>query len=397
MTSGSSSSQDRWASIRTRKRTNGDESHAVLYWIDGGQRTITYRNRLQAEALCAAIRAHGAHHAFQMNGYEIPDRAGQEKAPLTAAEWIGQHIDSLSGIEQKTRTEYKRYLTRDIEPTLGQIPLAALNRQHISNWVNSLHAGGNSGKTCGNKLGFLSGCLNAAVPKHIPANPATGIRLPRTVRRQMVTLTPGEYNILKSAFTNRWHPLLDLLVASGCRFSEATALTPADIDSESNTIHITKAWKRVPEGDGERYELGAPKSERSIRRASVPAWVIDSLDLTGEYVFTNSHGGPIRLYSWRSNVWVPSLAKARAEDPHDDAKPYLKKHPRIHDLRHTAASLWLSQGVPLITVSAQLGHEDVAITAKAYAHLVDGAGKAAADAMTKLLGTAVIGPPSAGA
>jgi hypothetical protein len=79
-----------------------------------------------------------------------------------------------------------------------------------------------------------------------------------------------------------------------------------------------------------------------------------------------------------------TIRKARTKDPNDLDKPYLKKNPRIHDLRHSAASLWHSQGVPLITLSAQLGHEDVAVTAKVYAHLVDGAGKAAADVMAGL-------------
>jgi integrase len=377
-------SEDFWASIRKRQRKDGSSAHTVLCHLGGRQFPVTFDDGAAAEAFRATVKAHGIHRAMSMHNLEAPNRYGP--SAMTVGKWIGQHLDALSGVERKTLVEYRRYLTRDIEPTLGNVPLAALSRPDIGRWVNKLHTDGASGKTISNKLGFLSGCLNAAVRDgHIPANPAAGIRLPRTVRREMCFLTPTEFELLKTGFTERWHPLLDLLVTSGCRFSEATALTPADIDRANNTIRIHKAWKRVPDGDGDCYELGQPKTRRSVRSVSLPASVIDNLDLDHEWVFTNSQGGPVRLYSWRSNVWMPSLAKVRAEDPDDPGKVILAKRPRIHDLRHTAASWLLGAGVPLIVVSGHLGHEDTAVTARVYGHLDRTAGNAAADAMTKLI------------
>jgi integrase len=384
VTNGLTKSQDHWASVRRRERGGGGFSYAVMYRLDGGQRTLTFRdNPAAAEAFASAIKVHGIHRALAMHGYEIRN---EPSVGVTVEHYIAHHIDALSGLERKTLAEYRRYLTRDIAPVLGVIPLSALVRADISKWVNHMRAKGASGGTIQNKMGFLSGVLNAAVRDgHIPANPATGIRLPRTVRREMCFLTRPEFDLLKSGFTERWHPLLDLLVTSGCRFSEATALKPADVDREKGTIRIHRAWKRVPDGDGERYELGQPKTRRSTRTVSLPASVIDSLDFNGEWVFTNSQGAPIRLYSWRSNVWVPSLAKVTTEDPNDPAKVILAKRPRIHDLRHTAASWLLGAGVPLIAVSGHLGHEDTSVTAKVYGHLDPAAGRAAADAMAKIL------------
>jgi integrase len=384
MTNGLTNRSEFWASLRTRKRGDGGLSHAVLYRVDGGQRTLTFRdNAAAAEAFAAAIKAHGIHRALAMHGYEI---RRDQPSGVTVGKYIAQHIDALSGLERKTLAEYRRYLTRDFEPTLGYIPLTALTRADISKWVNKLHETGATGGTIKNKLGFLSGVLNAAVRDgDLPANPAAGIRVARTIRREMEILTRAEFDILKAAFTERWHPLLDLLVSSGCRFSEATALTPADVDRAKGTIRITKAWKRVPDGDGDRYELGQPKTRRSTRTISIPGSVLDDLDLSGEYVFRNSQGGPIRLYSFRSNVWTKSLAKAKAVDPDDPDKPVLTKPVRIHDLRHTAASWLLGAGVPLIVVSAHLGHEDTSVTSRVYGHMLPGAGQAAADAMGKIL------------
>jgi integrase len=383
MTNGLTNKSEFWASIRTRERGDGGLSHAVLYRLDGKQATLTFRDGHHAEAFRAAIKAHGIRRALAMHGYEV---RRDRPSGITVAKFIAQHIDALSGVERKTLAEYRRYLTRDIEPILGYIPLEALNRADISKWVNRLRDDGASGKTIQNKLGFLSGCLNSAVRDgDLPANPAAGIRLPRTVKREMEILTRAEFDILKAAFTERWHPLLDLLVSSGCRFSEATALKPADVDLGKGTIRITKAWKRIPDGDGERYELGQPKTRRSTRTIGVPASVLDDLDLSGKWVFTNSHGGPIRIYSWRTNVWTKSLAKAKAVDPDNPDEAVLTKPIRIHDLRHTAASWLLGAGVPLIVVSAHLGHEDPGVTSKVYGHLTPGAGQAAADAMGKIL------------
>jgi integrase len=269
---------------------------------------------------------------------------------------------------------------------LGHIPLQTLSRTDISKWVNKLRGDGASGKTISNKLSFLSGVLNLAVKAgEIPANPAAGVRIPRTIRREMVFLTRDEYQLLKASFTERWHPFLDFLVASGCRFSEATALRPADVDRVNGTVRITRAWKLTP-GDGEaKYEIGQPKSRRSVRTINVPPSVLDALDYSRDFLFTNTEGGPIRVYSWRTNVWVPSLAKATTKDEKNPGKALLTKQPRIHDLRHSCASWLLGAGVPLITVSAHLGHEDAATTAKTYGHLDRTAGQAAAAAMAKLL------------
>lgn len=376
----------RWASVRKRPRKDGT-TYSVSYRLDGVQSSLPFDNEAHAKALVALIKAHGAERALSMHGIAPARRrrTGHDTSLLTVAAWIDRHIGNLSGIERKTLAEYRRYLTRDITPTLGQVPLASLRRSDISAWVNQLRDAGASGKTIQNKMGFLSGCLNAAVREgHLTANPAVGIRLPRTVRREMCFLTHTEYDLLRAAFTERWHPLLDFLVATGARFSEATALTPADVDRENHTVRINKAWKRVPDG-AVRYELGQPKTRRSNRTVDVPPDLLKRLDYTGQYLFTTSSGGPIRIYSWRTNVWAPSLAKAKAEDPDNPDKQRLTKPVRIHDLRHTAASWLLAAGVPLIVVSQHLGHEDTSVTSKIYGHLDRTAGKAAADVMAKLL------------
>jgi integrase len=364
------------ASLRVRQRKDGTAYTAVLYVHEGRQTSSSFNDHAEALRFQDVCNRLGPAEALKVWKATTPQRGHSVKSYVT------EHLDALSGVEKKTVAEYRRYLVRDIEPVLGHIPLSTLSRTDISKWVNTLQADGASGKTISNKLGFLSGCLNLAVKVgEIPANPAAGVRLPRTVAREMTFLTRDEFQLLKSFFTERWHPFLNFLVASGCRFSEATALTPADIDVVNGTVRIAKGWKKTPNG----YELGQPKTRRSVRTINVPASVLDQLDYSREWLFTNSYGGPIRLYSWRANVWVNSLAKARRKEPKNPDKVVLEKCPRIHDLRHTCASWLLSAGVPLIIVSAHLGHEDTSVTAKIYGHLDRTAGQAAAAAMAKML------------
>jgi integrase len=104
---------------------------------------------------------------------------------------------------------------------------------------------GGSGKTISNKHGFVSGAFNAAVRAGVMAsNPCQGRRLPHTRVEETVFLTPLEFVLLRDHVEKqRWKNLATWLVTTGMRFSEASALTAADIDADAKTCRITKAWK----------------------------------------------------------------------------------------------------------------------------------------------------------
>lgn len=109
-----------------------------------------------------------------------------------------------------------------------------------------------SAKTLRNKYGFLSGALNAAVPKRIPSNPAAGRKLKRAGGDEdddhdIQMLTHEQFDLLQDSTTEYWREFQEFLVASGCRWSEATALQPAEhIDKRKGTVKIRQAWKYSP-------------------------------------------------------------------------------------------------------------------------------------------------------
>ncbi|MGO9030579.1 tyrosine-type recombinase/integrase [Mycobacterium sp.] len=385
MTSKKTSDSSRWASIRKRQRTDGSMSYTVLYWQDGKQSPLTFRDEPSAEAFKLAIKAHGVRRALEMHGYEI--RAAESETPeLTVAEWIRHHIDHLTGIEQYTLDVYERYLKNDIAPTLGLIPLAQLSEEDIALWVKGLETTirPKTGrvlkpKSIHNLHGFLSGALGAAVPKHIPANPAAGRRLPRTTGDategedddDLRMLTHAEFAKLYEAIIEAYQPMLRFMVASGARWGEVTALKPGDINREEGTVRIRRAWKYSPT---KGYYIGATKTVRSDRTINVSVDLLNDLEYDGQpYVFQNAHGGPVRYQAFRP-IWDRAVAKAK-----------LDPAPTPHALRHTCASWMLASNIPLTTVSRHLGHESIKVTADLYTHVDRAAHQAAADAMAAIL------------
>lgn len=354
------------ASLRLRTRKDGSAFTAVLFRVEGRQSSLSFDEHQDAVDFCGLVNQVGPAKALEIVNVDASRRS------MTVAAWIGHHIDHLTGVEPATVRRYRSILSRDIGPAFGSVPLKALTREDVSRWVNAMTEAKVSGKTIANKHGFLSGALNAAViAGHIDANPCAGRKLPRWDRAEMVFLTRDEFATLKSSVTEFWRPLVQFLVASGCRWSEATALKPGDVDRQGHTVRITRAWKY---GSGSGYTMGVPKTRKSVRTVNVPSEVLDDLDYGNKWLFVNRDGGPVRIHGFTPRVWVPAVNRAN-----------LDKRPRIHDLRHTCASWMIAAGVPLPVIQAHLGHESIKTTVDVYGHLDRDGAKAAADAIAKML------------
>jgi integrase len=356
-------------SVRHRLRNDGSPYWQVRFRENGRECSVSWDNPVQAEQYDNLVKQVGATRAR-----EICKIAAAPNRDLTLRTFLERHNEGLAGIEPGTIARYRAYVRRDIGPVLGAIPLHALSRDDIAAWIRAMTKAGASGKTIKNKRDYLSGALKAAVSAgQLTKNPCEDVRAPRWDRAEMVFLEHDEFQLLLGEVAQYWRPLVEFLVASGCRWSEATALKPQAVDRSAGTVRITKAWKTGAGG----YELGVPKTRKSVRTINVPADVLDKLDYTGEWLFTNSGrgrrnpDGPVRIHSFNPNVWAPAVKRAQ------DAG--LTKKPRVHDLRHTCASWLLQAGRPLPSVQAHMGHESIQTTSDVYGHLDRSSGQGNAD------------------
>jgi integrase len=371
------------ASIRERPRADGTVTFAVLYTLDGKQTSVPYSTRSEAEDFRDLVNRVGGRRAMEIDDIALPKTSAPKEA-LTVEQWLTRHIDHLTGVEQGTIDLYGMLVRSYIAPTLGPIPLRELTQEDVARWAQAMRQlkGARTGKLLGVSLRrqaqvLLSTALAKAVPKHILVNPAADIRLPKATADSDASdvvarmLSRDDFERLLAAITEPWRPLVEFLVASGCRWGEVAGLKPSDINRDAGTVRIIRAWKHSASAG---YVIGAPKTKRSRRTINIPRSVLDKLDYSQEWLFVNRFGGPVRYHNFRAKIWRPAVLRSG-----------LNPLPKIHDLRHTCASWMLNAGIPITTVSRHLGHESIAITADIYGDVDRTSHQGAADVMGELL------------
>lgn len=169
--------------------------------------------------------------------------------------------------------------------------------------------------------------------------------------------TPEEYKQFSEACRDNveYFTLFELLYYTGMRVGEALALTLNDIDFKNNTISVSKTYYRISGKD----LINPPKTEGSEREIAIPMFLTEELR---EYVSHLYKPDPEeRIFNKRAQ-YVRSILKDRAE------KAGVKQI-RVHDLRHSHASMLINLGANPLLVAERLGHESPTITLKTYAHL----------------------------
>jgi integrase len=158
------------------------------------------------------------------------------------------------------------------------------------------------------------------------------------------------------------------------RIGEAAGLQWADLDLRQRLAEVrrtvSKGRATTPKsGKARRVDLSAQLAEtlralliarkrETLRRGwkEVPPWV-----------FVNEAGNPVDTDSFRARIWPRLFAKAGV------------RQVRIHDLRHSYASLLIAQGESLAYIRDQMGHHSIRVTVDTYGHLVPSGNKAAVD------------------
>jgi len=335
---------------------------------------------------------------------------------------LGEYLDTwVAGLRlgDSTVASYKKNIRLHIKPYLGGVPLASLTSKKIDELYRTLEEKGRrngKGELTGQGLSartvryihtILRAALQAAVeaePALLAKNPADKANPPTAKEAKPPEMHPWTAAQLRTFLDwskdhSHLHTAWWLLAMTGMRRGELLALRWRDIDLDAGTIRIRRSVG-VVRGKGQKAVLkeGDTKTDKP-RTVDIDATTVALLR-----AHLRERGG-LALQFARDDALVFGDAEGRHRHPErfsrafkDQLKRcerYLVKHGRealpeirLHDLRHTHATLLLIKGTPVKVVSERLGHANATITMNVYAHVLPGNQKDAADSFAALVAEA---------
>ncbi len=285
--------------------------------------------------------------------------------------WIEQRKPNLS---PTTIYGYKSMMKNHIIPSLGQVELNQLKPLHIQEYYN-------------NKLKILSPTTvlhhhrmlrkaleDAKEWQLIKINPADHVEAPKPKRYKATVLNIDEIKeLLKALEGNRLEVSITLILFLGLRRGELLALEWSDLDLENKTITIKKNLVRGGDS-GNELIIKEPKTEESIRTIYLSDNILNLLKKQkivqkknkmkygpkykdSDFIFTTEMGNLINPASFSREFG-------------DFIKSNNLKKIRLHDLRHTNATLMLKSKIPAKVASERLGHSNISTTLDLYSHVL---------------------------
>ena len=274
-------------------------------------------------------------------------------------------------------------------PELGRIRLPKLDPEAVQSYVNRKQAGGLSPYTVRNHHAVLRRALAQAEKWGLVArNVARLVSPPRIPREEVQPLTPEQArSFLRAVTGHRLKPLYQTAMTLGLRQGEVLGMTWSALDLEEGSVRVERTLQRYDR----EYHLSEVKTVRSRRTLGLPMQLVEAMSAhRRQQLAERLRAGP----SWTGNDWdLVFTTKAGAPLYGPDvtrafqasvAAAGLPKQ-RFHDLRHCAASLMLSEGVPLRVAQEVLGHSTIAITADIYSHVLPAATRDATERVGALL------------
>lgn len=298
----------------------------------------------------------------------------------TVEQWCTTWLETFAvNLKPKIKEDYAAVVRRYIKDTrLGRRKLGQLTPADVQAWVNDLNKK-ISAQTVRNAHARLHKALAVAVrQRYISKNVADEIELP-SVRTPPIQ--PFDFEQARALLTalkgHRWESLYWLALNLGMRQGELLGLTWESLNLDAGTLRVSQQLQRIkhPEG-GKMFVLQTTKTRAGERVLQLDA---DLVALLREHRRVQAEEAALRGAAWKNRFGLVFVTDTGAPIHFSDLvkqfKGSLKKAGlpaiRFHDLRHTAATLMLADGVPLVTVSKILGHSSPAITAVIYAHALD--------------------------
>lgn len=299
-----------------------------------------------------------------------------------------------NGLKPKTAERYKEMLKR-VNAEIGPLKLQDIRPDHLNRLYaklaepgqNKKTGAGLSPKTIIEHHRVISSVLSQAVKEQlVPTNMAQRATPPKRPQHEMDTFEVEEVKAILEALESeplKWQVLTNLLIATGARRGEIMGLRWANVDWENNRLYLCENRVYTPKTGAISTTLKTGEN----RYVSVSASVMELLRrwqteqhnffhllgiIPSDYIMTAENGQPMHPDS--PTDWLAKFAKRHNLPP---------IHP--HKFRHTQASLLISEGVDILTVSKRLGHAKVSTTLDIYSHVLAKSDEKASNTLDDLL------------
>jgi len=380
---------------------------------DGKRRRV--RRKFVASTRAAVHKRLTKALAKQHRGRDVSPRVETLGQFLDA--WLAQVVKQT--VRPKTFRTYSDLVTLHIKPALGGVSLESLTPAAVQAFLND-KLGSAICPHC--QVSFRGSRVQAHIAQRHPKEKATPVRIlgartvghiratlrcalsvamewhdldrnvaaiakpPRVPKKEMRSFSPEEARkYLEAAATERLAALFTVTVALGLRQGEILGLGWEHVDFDNGTIEVRRSLQRV---DG-KLVLVETKSEEGGRPLTLPAVAIASLrrHRASQDEERRSAGDEWRETGlvFTTMIGTPLDARHIIRRHHAILKAGKIPHLRFHDLRHSAATLLLAQGVPPKYISQLLGHKQVAFTMQTYAHVIKETQKQVAENMDAIL------------
>jgi len=222
-----------------------------------------------------------------------------------------------------------------------------------------------------NMLTQLSTVFNYAEKYYDIQNVVKKVDRPRNLeaKKEMLVWSPEEFTKMIAKVSRRdYAELYRFLYLTGCRRGEALALTWEDIDLERKTATISKsvAFKPI---NNKPYQITTPKNAGSNRTISLPDQLVQSMTEYREWqksVCEKNNRTASFVFGYEDPLPSTSIKRYMTQAANEAGV----KRIRIHDLRHSCASLLIHKGVSIVAVSRRLGHTSIEQTLNTYSHMM---------------------------
>jgi integrase len=260
-------------------------------------------------------------------------------SPITLATVYQSWLTSRLDLSPKARRGYEDIWRLRIEPRFGRWSVGKIDHQSIQKWVNEMAESGVSPRTLRWIHSVLKMSLDhaAAEGQLLGRNPAARTKFPPLRPTTHTYLTTAEVASL-TLVCGRQGDVVSLRAYTGMRFGELTGLNVEDVDLKARRIRVRRSITQV----GGKLDEGNPKSSAGRRSIPIPERLIPILTTRlagrgpGEPAITSPLGSRLGLENWKRSVkWRQAIVKI--------GRPTL----RMHDLRHTYASLARRAGADL--------------------------------------------------